>query len=283
MKKIIYLLILPLLAISCITDSEEGNVVAVAYDNKIYESDLASVTSNSGSAEDSLLRVSVYLNNWMQEQSILHKAILSYDESEKERSIIDKRVEAYKNSLIVYNFERKYISIHLDTIVKFDEIEEFYNTNKKEFILKDDIVQVAFIKFYSDEKNLKTMRRLMKSYEPEDIVRIKSIADETAINYLLEADTWILFDDLIKEIPLQTYNKSLYLKNNKYLEIKDSVYTYMLRVNQYRIRDNYSPLSFEEDRIRGILINIRKMEMVEKLREDIFEESQKNGKIKLQN
>ncbi len=283
MKNILYILLLSFILIGCINNTDEGKVVAVAYDNNLFESNLNGIVPNESTANDSAIMISVYINNWMREQSILHKANSSYVKSVEEKAIIDKRVEEYKNSLIIYNFERRFVAQYLDTIVQYAEIENFYSNNKKEFMLKDDIVQVAYLKFYSDEKNLKQVRALMRSYSSEDIVRIKSIADENAVNYLLEENTWILFDDLVKEIPLQTYNKSLYLKNNKYVEVKDSAFTYMLRVNEYRIRNNYSPISFEEDRIRRLIINIRKMQMVEKLHNDIFEEAQKDGKINIKN
>ncbi len=283
MRNILYILLLSFILIGCINNTDEGKVVAVAYDNNLFESNLNGIVPNESTANDSAIMISVYINNWMREQSILHKANSSYVKSVEEKAIIDKRVEEYKNSLIIYNFERRFVAQYLDTIVQYAEIENFYSNNKKEFMLKDDIVQVAYLKFYSDEKNLKQVRALMRSYSSEDIVRIKSIADENAVNYLLEENTWILFDDLVKEIPLQTYNKSLYLKNNKYVEVKDSAFTYMLRVNEYRIRNNYSPISFEEDRIRRLIINIRKMQMVEKLHNDIFEEAQKDGKINIKN
>jgi len=279
-NKLIYILILISLA-SCANNGEKGTVIATVYDTELYASELEGLVPAGSSEKDSLIFVSVFINDWIQEQTILNKAISVFEGSEKEQLIIAERVNNYKNSLIIYNFEKRYVAQHLDTIVKYTEIEDFYNANKKEFTLKDDIVQVAFLKFFNDEKNLKQVRKHMKSYKEDDVIIIKTIAKEKAVNYLLDENTWVLFDDLVKEIPIQTYNKSLYLKNNKYIELKDSTYTYMLRVNKYRIRNNYSPLSFEDDHIRRIIINIRKMEMVEQLHKDIFEEAQKNGKVRI--
>ena len=281
MNKILYIFFSLAIVVGCTTEGRRGDVIASAYNAELYDSDLDGVVPNGSSAADSALVVSTYVNRWVQEQAILHKAINAFEASEEEKRVIDRRVEDYKNSLIIYNFEKRYISQQLDTIVQYNQIEDFYNKNKKEFLLKDDIVQIAYVKFLNDEKNLKQVRKHMRKYDTDDIAIIKTIAEEKAVNFLLDDNTWILFDDLVKEIPIQTYNKSLYLKNNKYIEVSDSSYTYMLRVNKYRIRDNYSPLSFEYDHIRRIIINIRKMEMVEKLHNDIFEEAQKEGKIRI--
>lgn len=280
MNKFLYILALIVIT-ACTNKGNKGTVIATVYDAKLRASDIEGVVPKGSSAKDSIMFVSVYINDWIQEQTILNKAITAFEASEDEMAQVDERVTQYKNSLIIYNFEKRYVAQHLDTIVQYDEIEEFYNANKKEFMLKDDIVQVAFLKFFNNEKNIKQVRKHMKSYEEDDINILKTIAKEKAVNYLLDGNTWVLFDDLVKEIPIQTYNKSLYLKNNKYIELSDSTYTYMLRVNKYRIRNNYSPLNFEYDHIRRIIINIRKMEMVEQLHKSIFEEAQENGKVRI--
>ena len=282
MKKLIYILFL-FSIIACTDTVEKGRVIAEAYENELLDAEVIPLIPKGVSPEDSIIIVSNYINTWMQKQAILHKAILSMGELTEDRMQIDKRIEDYRNTLIIYEFEKRYVVQHLDTIVKYEQVESFYNEHKKEFMLKDDIVQVAYVKFFTEEKNLKLVRKLLKSYKPDDIIKIKNISEENAVNYLLDDDTWILFDDLVKEIPIQTYNKSLYLKNNKYIEVKDSEYTYMLRVNQYRIRNNYSPMSFEYERISKIIINIRKMEMIEQLQNNIFEEAQKEGKVLIKN
>jgi len=149
--------------------------------------------------------------------------------------------------------------------------------------LKDDIVQVSFVKLAVKSKNLKQIRKLLKSEKEEDAIKLKNIAKDQASNYFLDEDTWILFDDLLKEVPLKTYNRNIYFSKDKYVEVNDSLYTYMLRINSYRIRDNISPMSFEYNRIRSIIINVRKIALIEKMEQDVYQEALENGVIKIFN
>ena len=264
---------------ACEFTQDDRKVLAEVYDYKLYEDEVINSIPMGASKEDSLLFIHDYINQWTYQYAILHKAVSNEIKNEREDQLLESQVEEFRNSLIIYGYTKKLIEQRLDTIVDYDEVENYYNDHNKEFALKDDIVQVAFLKFPLQSKNLKQIRNLLKSYTDEDKIKIKSIAEDRATNYFLEENTWILLEDLIKEVPLQTYNKSLYLQNDKYIEMEDSLYTYMLRINNYRIQDNLSPLSFEYDRIVSIIINMRKMELIEKMKHDVFQEAQKNGAI----
>jgi hypothetical protein len=57
----------------------------------------------------------------------------------------------------------------------------------------------------------------------------------------------------------------------------------MLRINNYKIEDSVSPLAFEYDNIRSLIINIRKMQLIDKMEEDVFKEAQEEGAIYIEN
>lgn len=283
MKILIPIIILILFLSACNWKKDEGKPVAKVYDKILYQDDLKGVVPEGVSAMDSVDIVRDYINNWAKKQVILHKALDNDFSSASEDAYLERQVEDYRNTLIVYRYKTHLVEQRLDTIVDYQEVEEYYNKHKKEFTLKDDIVQVSYVKFSNDSKNIKSVRKLFKSYKPEDISKIESIAKDKAANYFLEDDTWILYSDLVKEVPIKTYNKNLFLKNNKYIELNDSLYTYMVRINNYRIEDNVSPFSFEYDNIRSLIINIRKIELIDKMEEDVFEEAQKQGAISIEN
>jgi hypothetical protein len=109
---------------------------------------------------------------------------------------------------------------------------------------------------------------------------LKDIAEHSASNYFLEDDVWLFFDDLVKEVPIKTYNQASFLRNNRVIVENDSLFTYLVRINSFKIADSVSPIGFEFDRIRTIIINIRKLELIERIEKEIFEKAQKDGKIK---
>jgi len=77
---------------------------------------------------------------------------------------------------------------------------------------------------------------------------------------------------LLKQIPIKTYNQEEFLKNHRDLEYQDSAYIYLVRFKDFKIKESISPLSFEKERIRNIILNKRKIDLIKKMREDILNE-----------
>jgi hypothetical protein len=268
---------------SCNLKKDDRKVLAKVYDYNLYEDELKLAMPDGLSSKEEKIFTKDYITKWTKEHSILKQALsnnIGFEDDDKE---ITRQVEEYRNSLIIYFYQKRLVEQRLDTNVNYDEIKAFYVSHKNEFTLKDDIVQVSFIKLPIVSKNTKQIRKLLRSKNEEDIDKLKIIAEDQASNYFLDENTWILFDDLLKEIPLKTYNRNIYFSNNKYVEVKDSLFTYMLKINNYRTRDNISPLNFEYSRIRSIIINMRKIALIEKMEEDVYNAALKNGAIEVFN
>lgn len=282
MKKnnLYFIFFLFILFFSCKQHEEEKPVVASAYDYKLYLEDLEKDIPPSLKGQDSLLFVQNYVNRWMQEKAVLHYSYMNL--GDEDETIKDK-IEKYKNSLIIYNYQKRFIQQNLDTIVTDREISEYYQSHLKDFELKDNIVKVMFIKLENDSRNIKVARNLLKEYNSDDKDKLMDLADRFAVNYFLEDDVWLLFDDLLKEVPIKTYNQESFLKNNKFIEVSDSLYTTLVRINGFRIKESASPLSTEYERIRMIIMNKRKQLMLKKLEDDIIEKARNEGALVIYN
>ena len=105
--------------------------MASAYDYNLYLSDLVSVIPKDLSGNDSLVFVQNYVNHWMQEKVLLHFSDLNLKESGLE---IDKQIEDYRNSLLIYSYQKRFIQQNLDTVVLDEEINEFYQSHQKKSI-----------------------------------------------------------------------------------------------------------------------------------------------------
>ncbi len=283
MVKYISILLLALFVISCNLKNDDRKVVAEVYDYKLYEDELDSQIPKSLSEKDKKTFKENYISEWAKSRTVLNKANNNKSAFFDEEPEIEKQVDNYRNSLIIYSYQKRLVEQKLDTNVSYEEIKKFYSAHKADFTLKDDIVQVSFIKLDINSENIKQIRKLIRSKKEEDAIKLKNIAEDQAVNYFLDKDTWILFDDLLKEVPLKTYNRNIYFSKNKYIEVKDSLYTYMLMINNYRIRNNISPLNFEYNRIRSIIINIRKIALIDKMEQDVYNEALKNKAIKIYN
>ena len=269
--------------VSCQNDkvSNQRRVIAEAYDYSLYLDDLEKVMPDNLHGNDSATLANSYINQWLYQKVELHFAKNNLKETDIDFS---RQIEDYQTSLTIYEYQKRLIKEHLDTVVTFEEIQQYYNDHKSEFTLKRNIVQVAFIKLLKEDKaNTKVVKKLLMSYKEKDVESLKQIAQDLSVNYLLDNETWIFFDDLTKEVPIRTYNQISFLRNNRIVVEQDSLYTFLLRINDFKIADSVSPLDFEYDKIRSVILNIRKLELIKRMEKQVFQQAQEEGKVKIIN
>lgn len=218
-----------------------------------------------------------YIDNWVHQQVILAQAGKNLSKEGKDFS---KQLEDYKNSLIIYRYESQLISQRLDTAVSDEEIFQYYDKNKANFELKENIVKVIYVKIPRNVPPA-TPRMLISSNKPQDQKKLQDFCHKYAVNYYLDDQNWLLFNDILKEIPIVTYNQEEYLKNNRIIEIQDSASTYLMNIKGFMIKEGLSPLSFERNNIKDIIINRRKLVLIENMRNDIYNTALKNGNIEI--
>lgn len=255
------------------SDKKTEGIVARVYDQYLYKSDIIGIVPDGTSKKDSISIVRNYINNWIKQKLVLYTAEKNLSSSQKD---FEKQLEAYKNSLIIFNYEKELIKQKLDTMVSDDSIKAYYGRNQKDFLLKDNIVKVWYVKMLLNSANKATVRQLYKMDDETSKNTLEEYCKKYAVNYFLDDSTWLYFSDLLKEIPVKTYNQEDYLKYNRYIEMDDSTYTYFLNIKDFQIKENVSPLSFEKENVRKIILNKRKIDLIEEIEESIFNDAMKN-------
>lgn len=259
-------------------NSTDEKPIARVFDKYLYASELKELIPENSSGNDSIEIVRTLVNNWIQQNIVLHKAEQNINEENPE---LNKQLEDYRNSLVIFHYEQELIRQQLDTIVTDDEIEEYYKKNQSNFELKDNIIKVVYVKLNIDAPSIKQVLGFVKSDDETEMEKLEDYCKRYAVNYFLDSDSWLLFADLLKEIPIKTYNEEEYLKNNTFIELKDSMYYYFVNIKGFRIKDSVSPLSFERDRIRNIIINKRKLELINQMKKDVFIEAQNENDFEI--
>jgi len=259
-------------------DVNKGRVVATVYGYSLYESDLVDAVPAGLTTEDSTRRAESFINSWVREMLLLSKAQSNLPGQDKE---MEKKLEAYRNSLIIYAYETELVHQKLDTVVTEEEIAKYYEEHAADFQLRDNIVRVIYVKVDNEAPNLPKVKNWVKSEKPADREELDKYCRQFATNYYLEDQSWLLFDDLLKKVPIQTYNRELFLQNNRFVEVADSSNTYFLNIKGFMTRNSQSPLAFEKENIRNIIINKRKLELIDRMHDDLYKEAVNNNSIKI--
>ncbi len=254
-------------------EESKKEIVVRAFNKYLYRTDLKDLVPAATSAQDSVVIVKNYIDNWIRQQVLLNKA---ENNLSAEKKNVDKQLEDYRNSLILFAYEKELIEQKLDTVVSVHEIEEYYRNNQSDFELKDNIIKVLYLKLEKSSPKIEKVKQWYKSENPKDRVLLEDYCHQYAINFFLDDNIWLLFDDLLKEIPIKTYDKEQYLKNNRFIEIVDSSAIYFVHIKGFKIKDSLSPISFEKENIKNIILNQRKLKLIQEMEKKTYLEALNN-------
>lgn len=253
--------------------ADKKKPIAKVFDIELYSEDIQNVVPVGIKGKDSVELVSKFIEQWLQDELVLRHAKNNLTD---EQLNIDKEVEEYRKNLIIYHYQQELIAQKLDTTVTQKEIETYYNTYSSNFILKDNIALVYYVKLNKKTPGIEKVKKWYVSNSPKDIENLRSYCIQFAENFFLDENTWLLFDDILKEVPIENYNTELFLKSNKNIELSDSNSVYFLRIKGYKIKNSISPLSFEKDNIRNIIINKRKRKLIDEMKRELYNEAKEN-------
>lgn len=280
MKKIIQILFVAIIAVSCnlTQTSDPDNAIARVYDDYLYSSELNDILSKNVSVKDSLTLVKNYINNWVRQKLLVKQAEknLSYEQKD-----FSKQLKSYRNSLIIYKYQTLLLNQRLDTIVSEQGIEDYYNLNKKNFKLKNDIVKVNYVILDKNSQDIDNLRHYIKIDEKFAKDSLEVYCEKNAEDYYLDDEYWMTFDELALNIPIESYSHEEFLNNNRFLEIENSSLIYFVKFIDFKIKESVPPLSFESKNIKNIIINQRKVKLINKLEKEIFNTAIDNNDIEI--
>lgn len=260
---------------------EQGDETPVArvFDTYLYRKDLAGLAPDGLSEADSAKLVEKYVDGWIKKQLLISKAAtrMAFDEAEIERKVLD-----YKYALMVHEYEKYQVNQSLNREVTEEEIAAYYNEKRENFLLKQNIVKCLFVKLPKEAPRLSRIRTLLRSYPDSDMEEIKSYCFRFAVSSSLEDNMWLNFDEVVKNTPLASVpNKVQFLRDNSFVETSDEKHIYFIKLLEYKIFDQVSPLEVIREDIVNIILNKRKIELARVLEEEILNEAQLNNEFEI--
>jgi len=174
----------------------------------------------------------------------------------------------YKNELVRQK---------LDTAVSSLEISEYYNSNTRNFELKDNIARVVFTKFEADAPGLDKVRLWYKSSREKDIEEYKAHCYQYAISYSMDDTSWIAVDNLLREVPVGEE----VLQKKMFHEVVDSSYFYFVAVKEIKVKESISPLNYERENIKQIMIHKIKVTLLKEMETNVYQEALKKNDFEI--
>lgn len=258
-------------------EQDEDTLLARVFEAELMLSQVPQDLFAGSTGADSVSLLKLYVNDWVKQQVLMYHA--QENLGSELPADIEAKVEQYRRSLLIYEYQRALMAERLDTQVSAEEIERYYQANQKNFELKRNIVRMRYVKVPNETQDAAKAKKWFLSDDASDRFKLLEFCEKYAVNSYFDEDSWLNFDDLLKEIPLKNYDEETFLKQNKFVELKDEDYTYWVFIRSFRVKNSTSPLEFEEDNIRAILINQRKVKLLKEMEGSLLDEARNNNQI----
>ncbi|WP_420553664.1 hypothetical protein [Tenacibaculum aiptasiae] len=276
---IVLLLIVSCDLISLKTEKfREDKPIATVYNKNLYKKDIEDLLPKGITAKDSLVIVKGLINSWAKQQLLLVKAEENISEVNSEK--IESLVNDYKKSLYINGYKERLIKQQLDTIVSEEEIDSYYQKNKENFKLNEELLQFEYIHFGKDFLDKDETIKKFKSSKEEDKEDLESYLLNFK-SYRLQDTTWVTIDYLKKSIaPFQTETRENLLKISKFIQKEDSLGVYLVAVKNMLPKNATAPLTFVSSRIKQIILHKRKLELIREIEKTLINDAIQNKNFK---
>lgn len=276
MRKTLYLLtaflLLTLTGCKDYWQHSDRMVVAECYGVRLYADELQEMLPSDMGKMDSLAWMNAFVNSWIHRQILIHQAEINLPEEQLDFS---RQLEDYRNSLVIYAYETQMLEQYLDTVVKEEEIEAYYEENKENFQLRSTMVRVVYVILDEDCKQMKEFKKLMSDRDTLDLSHLDALVESDAVMGFLDVDTWVRLEDLLTKIPIEIYNSESFLKKNQFVSFEKDNLIYMVRFEDYLLEKSVSPIELEEEGIKNVLLLKRKKELLSHLNDELYEKAKK--------
>jgi hypothetical protein len=268
-----------LLCVSCDLLPKKTTAPKVAEVNgkTLLLSDIKDIFPTGISADDSLVLLRNYVNNWARKQLI---AGIAEQHLSKEEKDVSRELEDYRLSILIFRYEQLYLSRRFDTVVSDHELEAFYATEKRNFILTKPIAKALFIKVAEDIPQVKKIAQLYYSNKPadrEELLRICSSVAEICTNF---DERWVSVDFLADELPMSSQQVESHWATGFFTTQADG-YKYFVHLYEKKAAGSPAPLDYERATISRIIRNRRNQEMLKKLETTIFNNALDHNQLKI--
>ena len=252
--------------------------VAKAYGKELYVSQILEIFPSGITKDDSLQILKNYIEGWVRKQVILQRAEANLTSDQQN---VDQLIDDYRTSLLIYKYEQKYLSQKLDTIISDDQIKSFYESNKDNLVLMNSIVKALFVKISNSSPSLGKVKELYRSNKDEEIKAMDDLCIQGAARYDYFNEQWVSFNYVLSEVPYQPDSQEEFLRKNQSLEFRDSLFTYLLNIKDYKLKGELAPLSYERDNIKSVILNQRKQVLIKDLEIKMYNEALNRGQFKV--
>ncbi|MCQ2974036.1 MAG: hypothetical protein MJ211_04425 [Bacteroidales bacterium] len=278
-KTILYGTLISIMLSSCNQENnmlENKTPLVKVYDQCLYYEDLGDLVPEGTSPEDSAVKVKSYIDIWARKQLMIKKAELNLSTEERN---VERQLEDYRASLLIYKYKDKYLGENLDTIIRKEDAEKYYNEHPDDFKLQRNAVKAIYVKVPITSTDINKIKTLLDYRSEKDSLNLYEICLENSAkieNFDNEWQTISIVSDEMPEIIDDNYDK---IKAKGTISQNDEQYCYLLKIKDFLPSGSIEPYSMAQNKISSVLLTSRMSALINDLEKTIYDNAINSGNI----
>jgi hypothetical protein len=256
----------------------DKDAIARVNDEYLDASDIPAITKGL-TGKDSVEALKSYAQNWVRKKLLLQKAQENIPEDDPG---IVRKVEDYRESLFLYEYEKALISKRLDTTINDDEMKAQYEKLKTAFPLQNDVYQLYFIKLKKDAPDIDNARKwILKPRDEEDNRKMEGYCREYASGASIDKGVWFAKDEVLKNFPLAEADMSSLSASKGYKEFKGPDVIWFIKISDVVKAGQPAPMDFIRNELDKVVTEKRRLDLVEKIYDKIYQDGVKSKSFEI--
>jgi len=280
--KIKFLFLIVIISIvSCKKEVSQTDNFAIARVNnsKLYREDIKDLVPVGTSKKDSVIIVKDFIDRWASQKLLFNAAEVNLSD-EKQKELINL-VDQYKKDLYTKAYIEQLVYKSFDTIVNDQELNEYYEKNKENFKTNSALVKMSYVQIYKSNPKLTALTNKFVNSSKENKEAIRNSAIEFK-SYAFNDSIWIDMNQVYEKLPfINIENKEKYLVKGKTIKFADSTDVYLIKTSNFIERNQVSPFQYIKPTLKKVILNNRKIELINKFQKDITTDALKDKKYEI--
>jgi len=257
-------------------DNPENNKpIASVYDESLFKEDLNVLLPKNIDKNDSIVLVRSIIDSWAIKQLFLNKA--KENNSQNDNAEINDLVRDYRQALLINGYKERLIKQQLDTAIAREEIINYYEQNKKNFRLNEELVKARYIHFSNDLIDKKEVINFFKNGKVEDLETLES-RQLSFKKMMLNDSVWLPLENVLLKLP---FSRQDLLKKSDLIKKEDSLGLYLAVINDVLLRNQTAPLIYIEPTIKQMILHQRKLQLIRDIEKIIVKDAIQNKIFKI--
>lgn len=276
MKKFFFFI----LTISALACSDKGGDVkrtpVLEVEGKfLYQDEIDQIIPATASLIDSADIAERYIKKWVTD-------VLVYENAKRninKLNDIEKRVEEYRKSLIINEYEQALIKERLSGVVTEDEMKKFYETYKSQLISQENLIKGLLLIVPKNAPQIDKVREWVRLSNTKSLENIEKYSLKNAISYDYFMNNWTSFGEILKKAPFRIEDSGVFVRSTSFAETSDSTKMYLLRIVSSIPTGQTEPYDLAKKKISSILLNKKKSDFIIQFENDIYKDAKEEGSI----